>query len=858
MDEVDGETDGQLLRAFVETRSEAAFERLMRRHERLVMGVCLRLLDRQDAEDAAQAVFLALAHKAATLTREGSIAGWLHHVARQVALNQRKAAARRTQRESPGAVEKAGMNNMPQSQPPTDAAQWAEARVELDAAVDALPAKYREPLVLHHLEGLTQEQTARLLNEKTGTISMRLNRARELLRAALVARQINLSSVALLSFLAAESSATGLGSATASATIKAAGLIAAKNFAAAGAMASAPALHLTKGVLNMLFLARLKLAALIASAVLLAGSGAGWVAWTARAAEKGAPLADEKPAPAPITPSGVENAAALPAILPPVPLTANGGSLHGPIAIARRFPWAHKILWNFDNSKLLLVVDNHWHVEGHGGMKREGPDEYDTYRVDLKTNAVHKLYTAEGLPGWLVGDRLVLRLKGKLSIVDPDGKVRVLPGLDWFQYSISRDGKWLAYATRSIGGETQDAPRIVSVESGSIAEIRPPHEKPAGDEGLELAVRTGFWSDDNRLVVASAWSKSTKETAEAYSGWFYAPATGAYEATQLFGTSWSIEPYSRRENSIMLTNDVWLTSVGAKDWKKPDPTPAKPPPPDTGGGGEPAAPPHGKPESDGGLEPDVMPVEALDFTAESGKVLRHVALDTAAIHHAGLRVDCVSTDRRYAVASLFKKFQRLGAFRRPVVDAFVILDLASGGVVATLDTRESGNRIEPVAIFSATRQVLANGRDRTGDSARLWAFNFDGTVAGEISRDRKLQRWGVYDDCAAFRRDSIYSGTERFDWDRYALTVTPMNFANVLDPKYDHEPFQLYVYWNSARPIRAFVSHGREDAAHNVTWSRDGGKLAFTADDRLFIWTPANDGKEAGPEPTDAAPREDF
>ena len=91
----DGPTDAELLRRFADGRDAGAFELLVWRHAGLVLRICRGILrDHHEAEDAAQAVFLALARQAPTVGRRGNPAGWLFRVARRVA---GRAARRRQQ-----------------------------------------------------------------------------------------------------------------------------------------------------------------------------------------------------------------------------------------------------------------------------------------------------------------------------------------------------------------------------------------------------------------------------------------------------------------------------------------------------------------------------------------------------------------------------------------------------------------------------------------------------------------------------------------------------------------------------------------------------------------------------------------
>src|SRR5215467_10205324 len=92
--------DSGFLSRFLTNRDEDAFAALVRRHGSLVYGTCLRILgNRNDTEDAFQAVFFVLARRAPTLKLDRSIGPWLHGVALRVAKKLRDQIAKRRLRE---------------------------------------------------------------------------------------------------------------------------------------------------------------------------------------------------------------------------------------------------------------------------------------------------------------------------------------------------------------------------------------------------------------------------------------------------------------------------------------------------------------------------------------------------------------------------------------------------------------------------------------------------------------------------------------------------------------------------------------------------------------------------------------
>jgi RNA polymerase sigma factor (sigma-70 family) len=172
--------DRDLLERFTRRQDQAAFAALVARHGPMVLAVCRRVLGHvQEAEDAFQATFLVLVRKAADITQPELLANWLYGVAARTARKARTGVARRLHHERQAAVATL--------QPSPDPG-WSDLVAQLDEELERLPFKYRAPLVLCYLEGLTNEEAARRLGWPTGSISYRLNRGRDLLRQRLGGR----------------------------------------------------------------------------------------------------------------------------------------------------------------------------------------------------------------------------------------------------------------------------------------------------------------------------------------------------------------------------------------------------------------------------------------------------------------------------------------------------------------------------------------------------------------------------------------------------------------------------------------------------------------------------------------------
>ncbi len=206
--DLSGLDDGELI-ARVVRRDVAAFEALMRRHNRLLYRTARAILrDDHEAEDCVQEAYLRAFQHAAEFRSDARVSTWLVRIVVNQALQRI-----RKQRQEPGRVpldnvvelsfdaDHPGLVASATDRPDAEALR-SEWRALLERHIDALPAAFKPVFVLRALEDLTVEETAACLDIPEATVRTRFFRARGLLREA-IARDIDLAMEDVFEFLGA-------------------------------------------------------------------------------------------------------------------------------------------------------------------------------------------------------------------------------------------------------------------------------------------------------------------------------------------------------------------------------------------------------------------------------------------------------------------------------------------------------------------------------------------------------------------------------------------------------------------------------------------------------------------------------
>src|SRR4051812_3936736 len=183
------DTDSSLL-AGLARDLDGSFESLVREHQDRIYSIALRVLgDPRDAEEAAQDAFVrayrALARYDATRIGELRLRPWLATIVLNLCRSRlgRRVPARSTpslHMELPGGPEpRAGARRGP-----VETAVLHDSAEDWASLLMTLPAAYRSPVVLRHVDGLSYPELAAALDRPEGTVKAQVHRGLALLRTA--------------------------------------------------------------------------------------------------------------------------------------------------------------------------------------------------------------------------------------------------------------------------------------------------------------------------------------------------------------------------------------------------------------------------------------------------------------------------------------------------------------------------------------------------------------------------------------------------------------------------------------------------------------------------------------------------
>ncbi|UCG34164.1 MAG: sigma-70 family RNA polymerase sigma factor [Phycisphaerales bacterium] len=163
-----------------------ALDELMRRHGGWVRGVAYGVLgDPSRVDDVCQQAWTAVWEQARRLREPSRWKAWVYRLVRNAAIDagRDKRRARKTVQE----LAESALAGRPPREParPDEVLSEAEQREAMRQAIRSLPAIYREPFVLRHMEGWSYRRIAEVMGLPADTVETRLVRARRLLREML-------------------------------------------------------------------------------------------------------------------------------------------------------------------------------------------------------------------------------------------------------------------------------------------------------------------------------------------------------------------------------------------------------------------------------------------------------------------------------------------------------------------------------------------------------------------------------------------------------------------------------------------------------------------------------------------------
>ena len=175
------------LMGLVSAGDAGAFEHLVERHQRLVVGTVSRMLgNNSDAEDIAQQVFVRVWKSAKRYVPRAKFTTWLLKITRNLVFNELRRRARHAQVPLQTEAEEQERPIRDEHAVAPDASLLEqELQRAIDAAIAALPETQRLAVILRRYEELSYEEIAETLDQSVSAVKSLLFRARTELRSSL-------------------------------------------------------------------------------------------------------------------------------------------------------------------------------------------------------------------------------------------------------------------------------------------------------------------------------------------------------------------------------------------------------------------------------------------------------------------------------------------------------------------------------------------------------------------------------------------------------------------------------------------------------------------------------------------------
>lgn len=186
-DRSDEDAEDIRLMGLVSAGQSDAFEQLVERHQRLVVGTVARMLgNNSDAEDIAQQVFVRVWKNTSRYVPRARFTTWLLTITRNLVFNELRRRSRHSQVPLQTEVDEEERPLKDERTLAPDASLLEqELQQAIEAAIASLPETQRMAVVLRRYEQLSYEEIAEILEQSVSAVKSLLFRARTELRTSL-------------------------------------------------------------------------------------------------------------------------------------------------------------------------------------------------------------------------------------------------------------------------------------------------------------------------------------------------------------------------------------------------------------------------------------------------------------------------------------------------------------------------------------------------------------------------------------------------------------------------------------------------------------------------------------------------